>query len=97
MNSSVEPESITSQNSITRKAGGRKEVEKEKQVVTCSLLFSTYIFFVVVISLALYLSTQARRHSHKFETYILNRIIEANVSEMSHLFSGYSGHEGVHE
>lgn len=33
MNSSVEPESITSQNSITRKAGGRKEVEKEKQVI----------------------------------------------------------------
>lgn len=33
VNSSVEPESITSQNSITRKAGGRKEVEKEKQVI----------------------------------------------------------------
>ena len=32
LNSSVEPQAITSQNSITRKAGGRKEVEKEMQV-----------------------------------------------------------------
>lgn len=32
LNSSIEPQAITSQNSITRKAGGRKEVEKEIQV-----------------------------------------------------------------
>ncbi|KAL7167010.1 hypothetical protein ACSBR2_037635 [Camellia fascicularis] len=31
--SSIEPQSITSQNSITRKAGGRKESEKEMQVI----------------------------------------------------------------
>ncbi|XP_047307707.1 DNA repair endonuclease UVH1 [Impatiens glandulifera] len=31
--SSVEPESIHSQNLVTRKAGGRKEVEKETQVI----------------------------------------------------------------
>ncbi|XP_058224569.1 DNA repair endonuclease UVH1 isoform X2 [Rhododendron vialii] len=31
--SSIEPESMTSQNSLTRKAGGRKEVEKEMQVI----------------------------------------------------------------
>lgn len=33
LNSSIEPQAITSQNSITRKAGGRKEVEKEIQVI----------------------------------------------------------------
>lgn len=32
MNSSFEPDSTTTQNSITRKAGGRKEVDKEMQV-----------------------------------------------------------------
>ncbi|XP_073123303.1 DNA repair endonuclease UVH1 [Henckelia pumila] len=32
-NSSFEPQSITAQNLITRKAGGRKEVEKEMQVI----------------------------------------------------------------
>ncbi|KAI8547037.1 hypothetical protein RHMOL_Rhmol07G0164500 [Rhododendron molle] len=32
-NSSIEPESTTFQNSLTRKAGGRKEVEKEMQVI----------------------------------------------------------------
>ncbi|KAL6961719.1 DNA repair endonuclease uvh1 [Sarracenia purpurea var. burkii] len=31
--SSIEPQAITSQNSITRKAGGRKEAEKEMQVI----------------------------------------------------------------
>lgn len=32
LTSSIEPQAITSKNSITRKAGGRKEVEKEMQV-----------------------------------------------------------------
>jgi hypothetical protein len=32
LNSSVEPQASSSQNSITRKAGGRKEIEKEMQV-----------------------------------------------------------------
>ncbi|XP_052210730.1 DNA repair endonuclease UVH1 [Diospyros lotus] len=31
--SSVEPQSMTSQNSVTRKAGGRKEAEKEMQII----------------------------------------------------------------
>lgn len=35
LNSSVEGDIITSQNSITRKAGGRKEVDKEMQVCKC--------------------------------------------------------------
>ncbi|XP_050263712.1 DNA repair endonuclease UVH1 isoform X1 [Quercus robur] len=33
LNSSVEPQASSSQNSITRKAGGRKEIEKEMQVI----------------------------------------------------------------
>ncbi|KAK9275193.1 hypothetical protein L1049_022454 [Liquidambar formosana] len=33
INSSIEPQATTSQNSITRKAGGRKEVEKEVQII----------------------------------------------------------------
>ncbi|KAG2680090.1 hypothetical protein I3760_11G082100 [Carya illinoinensis] len=33
LNSSVEPPASSSQNSITRKAGGRKEIEKEMQVI----------------------------------------------------------------
>ncbi|XP_021813564.1 DNA repair endonuclease UVH1 isoform X1 [Prunus avium] len=33
LNSSLEPQTMSSQNSVTRKAGGRKEVEKEMQVI----------------------------------------------------------------
>ncbi|XP_059657679.1 DNA repair endonuclease UVH1 [Cornus florida] len=33
LNSSIEPQSITSNNSLTRKAGGRKEAEKEIQII----------------------------------------------------------------
>ncbi|XP_057976377.1 DNA repair endonuclease UVH1 [Malania oleifera] len=33
MNSTMEPQGIASQNSVTRKAGGRKEAEKEMQVI----------------------------------------------------------------
>uniref|UniRef100_A0A2P2KEX4 DNA repair endonuclease UVH1 isoform X1 n=1 Tax=Rhizophora mucronata TaxID=61149 RepID=A0A2P2KEX4_RHIMU len=33
LNSSIEPQASSSQNSVTRKAGGRKEVEKDMQVI----------------------------------------------------------------
>ena len=38
LESSVETQGTSSQNSVTRKAGGRKEVEKEMQVHDCIIV-----------------------------------------------------------
>lgn len=37
LNPSIEPQSLSTQNSVTRKAGGRKEGDKEMQVCFSSL------------------------------------------------------------
>lgn len=43
LNASQEPE-VSSQNSVTRKAGGRREVEKQVQVQDLDLFYALYLF-----------------------------------------------------
>lgn len=45
-----EPEALLSQNSLTRKAGGRKPLEKEMQVMLPSIIFTKEQYYLLLLT-----------------------------------------------